>query len=68
MTPRPSIHLTDAEIIDISYWKHEVGGIGFAKEIVGANLTGGVANTGTLRELKQDEIAQARKNDSSMSS
>jgi hypothetical protein len=38
------------------------------KEIAGANLTGGVAVTGTLREIKGDELEQARKNDSSMSS
>ena len=41
--------------------------MGFMKEIVGANLTGGVAVTGSLRELKSDEIEQARKSDSSMS-
>ena len=53
---------------DISYWKHEVGGMGFMKEITGANLTGGVAVTGSLREIKGDELEQARKSDSSMSS
>jgi hypothetical protein len=53
---------------DITYWKHEVGGLGFMKEIAGANLTGGVAVTGTLRDIKGDELEQARKNDSSMSS
>jgi general stress protein 26 len=55
-------------VIDITYWKHEVGALGFMKEIAGANLTGGVAVTGTLREIKGDEIEQARKSDSSMSS
>ena len=61
--------LTDISfVIDITYWKHEVGALGFMKEIAGANLTGGVAVTGTLREIKGDEIEQARKSDSSLSS
>jgi hypothetical protein len=55
-------------LLDISYWKHEVGALGFMKEIAGANLTGGVAVTGSLREIKGEELEQARKKDSSMSS
>ena len=31
-------------------------------------MTGGVANTGALREMKEDEIEKARKSDSTMSS
>ena len=54
--------------IDITYWKHEVGSLGFMKEIAGANLLGGVAVTGTLREITGSELDEARKNDSSMSS
>lgn len=42
--------------------------MGFFKEVGGAALTGGVAKTGTLREIKEDEIKKARANDSSMSS
>lgn len=53
--------------IDITYWKHEVGSLGFMKEITGANLLGGVAVTGTLREITGSELDEARKNDSSMS-
>lgn len=52
---------------DITYWKHEVGAVGFMKEIAGANLLGGVAVTGTLREITGSELDEARKNDSSMS-
>jgi general stress protein 26 len=52
---------------DITYWKHEVGSLGFMKEITGANLLGGVAVTGTLREITGSELDEARKNDSSMS-
>jgi hypothetical protein len=33
-----------------------------------AALTGGVASTGLLRELKEDDIKHAREKDSSMSS
>jgi general stress protein 26 len=55
-------------LLDITYWKHEVGGLGFMKEIAGANLLGGVAVTGTLREITGSELETARKNDSSMSS
>lgn len=54
--------------VDISYWQHETGAMGFFKEVGGAALTGGVAKTGTLREIKEDEIKKARANDSSMSS
>ncbi|KAK3614735.1 hypothetical protein LTR56_027056 [Elasticomyces elasticus] len=52
----------------ISYWKAEVGALGFGKEVLGAIVTGGVANTGALREMKEDEIAQARKSDSALTS
>jgi len=64
----PRMKLIEIRAKYISYWKHEVGGMGFMKEITGANLTGGVAVTGSLREIKGDELEQARKSDSSMSS
>ena len=46
--------------IGISYWKHEAGPAGFAKEVGGAVMTGGVANTGALRQMQEHEIQQAR--------
>lgn len=55
-------------IADISYWKHEVGSVGFFKEVAGAAATGGVAVTGTLRQMNGDEIAAARKKDGALSS
>jgi len=64
----PRMKLIEIRAKYISYWKHDVGALGFMKEITGANLTGGVAVTGTLREIKGDEIEQARKSDSAMSS
>lgn len=53
---------------DISYWKHQVGKLGFAKEIAGAIMTGGVANTGALREMKTADIEAARQRDGALSS
>ena len=54
--------------IVISYWKHDVSALGFMGEIGTAVVTGGVANTGTLRQMKEDEIEQARSKHSNMSS
>lgn len=55
-------------LLDISYYKPQTGALGMAKEIGGAVLTGRVANTGDLREMKDDEIKQARSKDSALSS
>ncbi|CAC9890670.1 unnamed protein product [Aureobasidium pullulans] len=54
--------------MNISYYKTNVGALGYLKEVVAANVTGGVANTGSLREMKEDEITKARNQHSSMSS
>jgi hypothetical protein len=59
--------IADIEL-DISYWKADVGGLGFAKEAIGSLITGGVPNTGSLRQMGEQEIEQARKRDSSLSS
>ena len=45
-----------------------MGALGFGKEVLGAIVTGGVPVTGVLREMKKDEIQQARSKDSSLSS
>ncbi|THW05291.1 blue light-inducible protein-like protein Bli-3 [Aureobasidium pullulans] len=58
----------DLQKPDISYYKTNVGALGYLKEVVAANVTGGVANTGSLREMKEDEITKARNQHSSMSS
>lgn len=60
--------LSTDDVADISYWKAEVGLLGLAKEVIGAVATGGVAVTGKLREMKKDEIEQARRKDSTLSS
>jgi hypothetical protein len=54
--------------IDISYYSTTVGAVGYLKEVVAANITGGVANTGKLRQMKEDEITKARKEHSAMTS
>jgi general stress protein 26 len=59
---------TNVFLSDISYYKTSVGAIGYLKEVAAANLTGGVANTGNLRQMKEDEISQARVQHSSMTS
>jgi hypothetical protein len=55
-------------VTDISYWKAEVGTLGLAKEVIGAIATGGVANTGKLREMKEGEIQEARRKEGVLSS
>lgn len=52
---------------DISYWKHTVlGGVGFVAEVASAAVTGKVAQTGVLRQLKDNEIQHLRAEESSM--
>ncbi|KAK5126423.1 hypothetical protein LTR85_010659 [Meristemomyces frigidus] len=64
----PRMKLIEIKAKFISYWKHDVSALGFMGEIGTAVVTGGVANTGTLRQMKEDEIEQARSKHSSMSS
>ncbi|ETN42406.1 uncharacterized protein HMPREF1541_01560 [Cyphellophora europaea CBS 101466] len=64
----PRMKLIEIQSKYISYWKAEVGALGFGKEVIGAVITGGVANTGVLRQMKEDEIEQARKKDGALSS
>ena len=44
----------------ITYWIHQVGALGFMKEVGVAAVTGQVANTGATRELKEAAIEKAR--------
>jgi hypothetical protein len=39
-----------------------------AKEVIGAVMTGDVAVTGKLREMKEGEIAEARQKEGALSS
>ncbi|KAI5207233.1 blue light-inducible protein-like protein Bli-3 [Aureobasidium subglaciale] len=64
----PRMSLIEVKSKYISYYKTTVGAIGYLKEVVAANVTGGVANTGNLRQMKEDEISKARSQHSTMSS
>ncbi|GAB7356134.1 hypothetical protein MBLNU459_g6731t1 [Dothideomycetes sp. NU459] len=64
----PRMALIEVKAKYISYYKAEAGALGYVKEIVAANLTGGVANTGKLRQMVESEIAAARAKDGTMSS
>ena len=55
-------------MLDINYYKHEVGMLGMMKEVGGAVATGGVARTGTLRRLTGEECTEMRSKHSAMSS
>ncbi|EMD00080.1 hypothetical protein BAUCODRAFT_145392 [Baudoinia panamericana UAMH 10762] len=64
----PRMTLIEIKAKYISYWKHEVSSLGYMAEVATATMTGGVAATGTLRQMKEDEISQARSKHSTMSS
>nr|POF20928.1 protein bli-3 [Quercus suber] len=64
----PRMSLIEVKPNYISYYKAEAGALGFLKEAVGANLTGGVANTGKLREMNESDISAARARDGDLSS
>lgn len=56
----PRMTLIEIKAKYIVYYSTSVGAFGYAKEVIAANITGGVANTGALRELKESDIEQAR--------
>lgn len=56
----PRMTLIEIKATYVSYYKAEVGMLGYAKEVIGANITGGVANTGSLRELDEQDLEKAR--------
>jgi general stress protein 26 len=56
----PRMTLIEVKSKYVTYYKTEVGLLGYAKEVAGAALTGGVANTGVLRELSESDLEKAR--------
>lgn len=56
----PRMSLIEIKSKYVTYYKTEVGLLGYAKEVAGAAITGGVANTGVLRELSESDLQQAR--------
>jgi general stress protein 26 len=56
----PRMTLIEIKANYVSYYLTEVGILGYAKEVIAANVTGGVANTGKLRELNEQDLERAR--------
>ncbi|KAF2466594.1 blue light-inducible protein Bli-3 [Lindgomyces ingoldianus] len=57
----PRMTLIEVKAKYVSYWLHQVGALGFAKEVGVAAMTGKVAVTGVLRELREGDLQAARK-------
>lgn len=56
----PRMTLIEVKSRYITYYLTDVSILGYAKEVIGAAVTGGVANTGMIRELKEGDIEKAR--------
>ncbi|KAJ9620892.1 hypothetical protein H2203_007478 [Taxawa tesnikishii (nom. ined.)] len=64
----PRMTLIEVKPNYISYYKAQVGALGYAKELLTSNITGGVPNTGDLRQMHEQDIQQARSKHSTMTS
>jgi general stress protein 26 len=56
----PRMTLIEVKSKYITYYLTDVSILGYAKEVIGAAVTGGVANTGKIRELGEQDIEKAR--------
>ncbi|CAO2656221.1 Nn.00g050240.m01.CDS01 [Neocucurbitaria sp. VM-36] len=56
----PRVTLIEVKSKYVTYYQTDVGLLGYAKEVVGAAATGGVANTGKIRELSEQDLDKAR--------
>lgn len=56
----PRMTLIEVKSKYVTYYRTDVSLLGCAKEVVSAAVTGGVANTGKLRELSEQNLQQAR--------
>jgi general stress protein 26 len=56
----PRMTLIEVKSKYVAYYLTDVGLLGYAKEVIGAAVTGGVANTGKLRELNEQDLEKAR--------
>jgi general stress protein 26 len=56
----PRMTLIEVKSKFVVYYKTSVGTLGMMKEVGGAMITGKVANTGVLRELKEADLEKAR--------
>ncbi|KAH7085578.1 hypothetical protein BKA63DRAFT_485507 [Paraphoma chrysanthemicola] len=57
----PRMTLIEVKTKYVSYYATDVSMLGMAKEVIGAAVTGGVANTGKLRELNEQNLEKARR-------
>lgn len=57
----PRMALIEIKADYITYWLSQTSSLGYLKEIAESTVTGKVANTGVTRELKSEEIEQARR-------
>ncbi len=57
----PRMTLIEVQAKYICYWKSTVSSLGFVKEVAQATIMGQVADTGVLREFKQDDVEAMRK-------
>jgi len=57
----PRMALIEVQTKYICYWKSTVSSLGFVKEVAQATIMGQVADTGVLREFKQDDVEAMRK-------
>ena len=56
----PRVTLIEVKSKYVTYYQTDVGLLGYVKEVVGAAATGGVANTGKIRELSGQDLDKAR--------
>jgi len=56
----PRMSLIEVKSKYIVYWLHQVGTLGFMKEVGVSAVTGRVADTGVLREFDEHDIEKAR--------
>lgn len=57
----PRVALIEVKAKYIVYFKTSTGKLGFAKEVLQASFTGGVAQVGLLRELQGEDLEAMRK-------
>ena len=60
----PRMALIEVKAKYVSYWKCTRTCVGFVKEVTQASLQGKVANTGMMRQLTEEDLEQARKDES----
>ncbi|KAF2025055.1 hypothetical protein EK21DRAFT_104250 [Setomelanomma holmii] len=56
----PRMTLIEVKSKYVGYYATDVSMLGMAKEVIVAAVTGGVANTGKLRELSEQDLQKAR--------